>query len=78
MGLKYIAIVAVIAATLLGTTVITADSALATKYHKDQAVAQVNECGNGKLPLNVFCQIIDSQIQGEENAVAIDGTQHAD
>ena len=75
MYIKYIAIVAVIAATLVGTTAITADSAFATKYDKNQAVSQANACGNGELPLNVFCQNIDSQVQGEENAVAIDGTQ---
>ena len=77
MNFKYIAIVAVIAATLVGTTVITADSAFATKYHKNQAVSQTNECGNGELPLNVWCQNINSQIQGDENAVAIDGTQQS-
>jgi hypothetical protein len=75
MNIKYIALVAVIAATLVGTTVITADSAFATKYDKNQALSQANACGNGELPLNVFCQNIDSQVQGEENAVAIDGTQ---
>ena len=75
MNIKYIAIVAVIAATLVGTTVITADSAFATKYHKNQAVSQTNACGNGELPLNVYCQNIGSQVQGDENAVAMDGSQ---
>ena len=65
MNLKYIAIVAVIAATLVGTTAISADSALA--YEKSQATSQVNECGNGAMPMNVYCQNIGSQIQGEEN-----------
>jgi hypothetical protein len=42
-----------IAATTLSTT----DNALAgkKKYEKSQAASQVNECGNGELPLNVFC-----------------------
>ena len=75
MNIKYIAIVAVIAATLVGTTVITADSAFATKYHKNQAVSQTNACGNGELPLNVYCQNIGSQVQGDENAIAMDGSQ---
>jgi hypothetical protein len=75
MNVKYIAIVAVIAATLVGTTVVTADSALATKYHKNQAVAQTNECGNGELPFNVLCSNVESQIQGDENAVALDSFQ---
>ena len=75
MNFKYITLVAVIAATLVGTIVIAADSAYATKYHKNQAISQTNACGNGELPLDIFCQNIDSQVQGEENAVAIDGTQ---
>jgi hypothetical protein len=75
MNIKYIAIVAVIAATLVGTTAITADSAFATKYDKNQAVSQANACGNGELPLNVGCQNIDSQIQGDENAVSLAADQ---
>jgi hypothetical protein len=73
MNAKYIAIVAVLAATLVGTTVITADSAFA--YEKSQATSQANACGNGELPLNVFCQNINSQIQGDENAVNVIGVQ---
>ncbi|MGH9984381.1 MAG: hypothetical protein ACRD8W_10550 [Nitrososphaeraceae archaeon] len=76
MNFKYIAIVAVIAATLVGTAAITADSVYATKYkEKNQAVSQANACGNGELPLNVGCQNIDSQIQGEENAVSLAADQ---
>jgi len=78
MNTKYIAIVAVIAAAILGTTVITADSAFATKYDKNQATSQANACGNGKLPMDVYCQNINSQVQGEENAVAIDGQQQGE
>jgi hypothetical protein len=68
MNPKYITIFAVIAATILGTTVITADCAFA--YEKSQATAQANACRNGELPLNVGCQNIASQIQGDENAVS--------
>jgi hypothetical protein len=76
MNFKYIAIVAVIAATLVATTAITADSAFATKYReKNQATSQANACGNGILPLNIGCQNTASQIQGDENAVAIDAAQ---
>jgi hypothetical protein len=78
MNTKYIAIVAVIAAALVGTTVLTADSAFATKYGKNQATSQANACGNGKLPMYVYCQNINSQVQGEENAVALDGVQQND
>ena len=48
-----------------------ADSAFATKYDKNQALSQANACGNGELPLNVGCQNIASQIQGDENAVSL-------
>jgi hypothetical protein len=48
MNFKYITIVTVLAATLVGTAAITADSAFATKYkEKNQAVSQANACGNG-------------------------------
>jgi len=73
MNFKYIAMIAVIAATLVGTTVLTADSALA--YEKNQATSQTNACGNGELPLNVGCQNIDSQIQGDENVVSLAADQ---
>ena len=76
MNLKYVTMVAVIAVTLVGATAITADSALATKYKgKNQAISQANACGNGELPLNVGCQNVDSQVQGEENEVALAGVQ---
>lgn len=67
--------VAVIAATLVGTTAITADSAFATKYDKNQAISQANACGNRELPLNVGCQNVGSQIQGDENGVALAADQ---
>jgi hypothetical protein len=73
MNYKYVAIVTVLAATLVGTTAITADSAFA--YEKNQAVSQTNACGNGELPLNVGCQNVQSQIQGDENAVSLAADQ---
>jgi hypothetical protein len=73
MNFKYIAMVAVIVATLVGTTAITADSALA--YEENQATSQTNACGNGELALNVGCQNIDSQVQGDENVVALGAAQ---
>jgi hypothetical protein len=94
MNSKYIAIFAVIAATLLGTTVITADSAFA--YEKSQAVSQVNDCGNGgeaheepngvstmNDPIeggaeNVGCQNTASEIQGDDNVAALASEQFFD
>jgi hypothetical protein len=65
--------VMLVGATALSTT----DSAFAgkKKYEKSQAASQVNECGNGLLPLNVFCQNLLSQIQGDGNAANIIGVQ---
>jgi hypothetical protein len=78
MNFKYIAIVAVIAVTLVATTAITADSAFATKYReKNQALTQTNDCGNGFLPENVFCQNHASQVQGDENIVILAGAQES-
>jgi hypothetical protein len=80
MNTKYMFIVATMAVMLIGATAFATDSAFADgkkHYDKNQAVSQANACGNGELPLNVFCQNIGSQVQGEENAVAIDGSQSA-
>jgi hypothetical protein len=68
-----IAMTAVLAATLVGITVLATDSAFA--YEKNQAIGQSNACGNGELALNVGCQNIDSQIQGDENAVSLAADQ---
>jgi hypothetical protein len=76
MNFKYMAIVAVIAATLVTAIAITTDSAFATKYKgKNQAGAQVNECGNGILSENVGCQNTASQVQGDENIVDLASAQ---
>jgi hypothetical protein len=80
MNTKYMFIVAAMIAMLIGATALATDSAFADKkkhYDKNQATSQANACGNGKLPLNVFCQNIDSQVQGEENAVSLSGSQQA-
>ena len=71
-------IVTAMAVALVGATAFATDSAFADgkkHYDKNQAISQANACGNGELPFNIFCQNIGSQVQGEENAVAIDGVQ---
>ena len=70
-----------IAATALPTT----DNTFADKkrhddkkkggYEKSQAVSQVNDCGNGFYPENVWRQNTASQIQGEVNRTAIASSQ---
>ena len=78
-------VVAAMAVMLIGATALATDDAFAGKkrhddkkkggYEKNQATSQANACGNGKLPMNVFCQNIDSQVQGDENAVAASVSQ---
>jgi hypothetical protein len=76
MNTKYLVIVAAMIAMLVGATALaTTDSAFATKYDKNQATSQANACGNGELPFNVGCQNIGSQIQGDENSVALAADQ---
>lgn len=79
MKTKYLVMVAAMAVMLIGATALsTTDSAFAGKkkgYEKSQATSQANACGNGEMPLDVFCQNLNSQIQGDENAVTILGDQ---
>ena len=78
MNTKYMVVVAVMAVMLIGATAFATDSAFADikkHYDKNQAVSQANACGNGELPLNVYCQNIGSQVQGDENAVSAAGSQ---
>lgn len=77
MNTKYLVIVAAMTAMLIGATALaTTDSAFAGKKREyNQALSQANTCGNNELPLNVFCQNIGSQVQGDENAVSAAGAQ---
>jgi hypothetical protein len=76
MNTKYFVIVAAMTAMLIGATALATDSAFATKKKEyNQATSQANACGNDELPLNVGCQNAGSQIQGDENAVAVDAAQ---
>ena len=71
-------IVAAMAVMLIGATAFATDSAFADgKKHmkRIKQSSQANACGNGELPLNVGCQNVDSQIQGDENVVALAADQ---
>ena len=70
-------VVAAMAIMLVGATALATEDAFAgkKKYDKNQALSQANACGNGELPLNVGCQNIASQIQGDENGVALAADQ---
>ena len=78
MNTKSMFIVVAMAVMLVGATALTTEDAFADKkkkYDKNQATLLANACGNDKLPMYVFCQNTNSQVQGEENAVALDGVQ---
>lgn len=68
--------VAALAVMLIASAATVQEDAFAGKKKKyRQSLSQANDCGNGKLPLNVFCQNLASQIQGDGNAMNIIGTQ---
>jgi hypothetical protein len=85
MNTKYMVVVAAMAVMLIGATALATEDAFADKkrhddkkkggYGKSQAVAQNNYCGNGELPLNVWCQNTASQIHGEDNRAALSSNQ---
>ena len=74
-------VIAAMAVMLIGATAFATDSAFAgghghkKSYEKSQATSQVNECGNGWMAENVGCQNTASQIQGDENGVALSADQ---
>ena len=51
------------------------EEAVAREYDKTQITSEINECGNGQLPLSVLCQNLDAEVQGNENAINIIGHQ---
>jgi hypothetical protein len=85
MNTKYMFTVAAMGIMLIGATALATDDAFADKkrhddnkkggYEKSQAVSQVNDCGNGELPLNVGCQNTASQIQGDGNEAVLASEQ---
>ena len=77
MSFGFLAIIAgfiflITASTVMGTHVVFASS-----YEKSQIISQTNECGNYWFPLNVLCSNVSSQVQGDENSVAV-ATGHAE
>jgi hypothetical protein len=82
MNTKYLVVVAAMAVMLIAATALATDNAFAEKkkggYKKTQAVSQVNDCGNGDTPIDVFCQNLASQTQGDNNAAALEGEQGSD
>ncbi len=70
MNAKSLAVMAGVMLAIVGSLASVNDVS-ATKYESSQASSGVNDCGNGVLPLNIFCQNIASQIDGDGNAINI-------
>jgi hypothetical protein len=68
-----VTIATIILITATTTSMATTGNALASS--RNQATGAANDCGNGQIPTNIGCQNSDSQIQGDENSVAI-SSQH--
>ena len=90
MNNKTIAILAIAALGIMlvaTSSMTTIDHAAFAKKHKhhhhhgnnnnkqSQAAAQANVCGDGFMPMKVFCQALNNQIQGDGNAVNVIGVQ---
>ena len=78
MKTRYLVIVAAMTAMLVGATALAGtDSVFAgkKKYEQSQAASQANSCGNGNMPMDIFCQNLISQIEGDGNAINVIGVQ---
>jgi hypothetical protein len=56
---------------LITTSIVGTHIVFASSYEKSQIISQTNECGNYWFPLNVLCSNVSSQVQGDENSVAV-------
>jgi len=65
----------VIAVMLVAATTEMAITGYAFAYNRNQATSAANDCGNGQIATNIGCQNADSQIQGDENSVALASQQ---
>ena len=70
-----LAVVTIAAIMLIATTTSMATTANVFAYTRNQATSSANACGNGEVPTNIGCQNTGSQIQGDENAVALTSQQ---
>jgi hypothetical protein len=67
--------VIVVAVILVAATTEIAITGYAFAYIRNQVTSAANDCGNGQVPTNIGCQNTDSQIQGDENSVALTSQQ---
>ena len=67
--------IAAVAVMLIASAAVQEDAYAWKKKKYVQSLSQANDCGNGLLPLNVYCQNLAAQIQGDGNAMNIIGVQ---
>lgn len=70
-----LAVAAVVVMLVASAATVQEDAFAGKKKKYQQSLSQANDCGNGKLPMNVFCQNLAAQIQGDGNAMNIIGAQ---
>ena len=71
MSFGFLAIIAAFIFLITASTVMGTHIVFASSYEKSQVISQTNECGNYWFPLNVLCSNVSSQVQGDENSVAV-------
>jgi hypothetical protein len=71
--MKYgaIAVFGAILLVMVGMSFMSPHIILASSYEKSQFLSQTNECGIYWFPVNVICSNLNSQVQGDENNVAM-------
>jgi hypothetical protein len=70
-----LAVSTIAAIMLLATTTSMATTGNVFASDRNQVTSQFNDCANDKMPTNVGCQTIDSQIQGDKNSVDLTAQQ---
>ena len=68
MNYRAIAVVGII---VILVVTISSHPVFAGDYEKSQVISQTNECGNYWFPVNIICSNLNSQVQGDENDVAM-------
>ena len=73
----WILMVALGISLVLSYNMIGNDDSIAKKYSKNQATTQASSCGNSpgpdQLAAGISCQNINSQVQGDDNSIALAG-----
>jgi hypothetical protein len=68
-------VASLVVALTLSASAFVEDNTAAKKYEKNQAAGSANSCGNEELPLNVLCNNMASEVQGDENAIGLSSAQ---